>query len=391
MSATIAPFPTDFQAAAPITRRLVGYLRLARDNGFVVGVREGLDALRLARAVDLSRPHQLRWGLRALLCSRKADWTRFDELFDAYWLRRGMKRATLTGGETGRQGGRQDSGGAGGLAEAPTREGDGAAAASGVGKSEGASATETLSTTDFRHLDDPDQLAQVYALTERLAARMRARLTRRERQRRKGHRLDLRNTIHKSLRTGGVPMRLAFRARRAKPLRLVAILDVSGSMSLYSTFFLRFLRGIIDNFHDAEAFVFHTRLVHISPALRERDFERALQRMSLISAGWSGGTRIGDSLATFNDNYAARVLNSRSVVMIVSDGFDTGAPEKLAGELARLRRRAKRVIWLNPMIGWRDYAPVARGMAAALPHLDLFAPAHNLESLAALEPYLARL
>ena len=390
MSATIAPFPTDFPAA-PITRRLVGYLRLARDNGFVVGVREGLDALRLARAVDLSRPHQLRWGLRALLCSRKADWTRFDELFDAYWLRRGMKRATLTGGETGRQGARQDSGGAGGLAEAPTREGDGAAAASGVGKSEGASATETLSTTDFRHLDDPDQLAQVYALTERLAARMRARLTRRERQRRKGHRLDLRNTIHKSLGTGGVPMRLAFRARRAKPPRLVAILDVSGSMSLYSTFFLRFLRGIIDNFHDAEAFVFHTRLVHISPALRERDFERALQRMSLISAGWSGGTRIGDSLATFNDNYAARVLNSRSVVMIVSDGFDTGAPEKLASELARLRRRAKRVIWLNPMIGWRDYEPVARGMAAALPHLDLFAPAHNLESLAALEPYLARL
>jgi uncharacterized protein with von Willebrand factor type A (vWA) domain len=390
MSATLAPFPTDFPAA-PISRRLVGYLRLARDNGFAVGVREGLDALRLARAVDLSRPHQLRWGLRALLCSRKADWARFDELFDAYWLRRGMKRAALIDGETGRHGASKDLGGAGGLAEAPAREGNDAAAAPGSGKSDGASTAETLSTTDFRHLNDPDQLAQVYALTERLAARMRARLTRRERQRRKGHRLDLRNTIHKSLGTSGVPMRLAFRARRAKPLRLVAILDVSGSMSLYSTFFLRFLRGVIDNFHDAEAFVFHTRLVHISPALRERDFERALERMSLISAGWSGGTRIGDSLATFNDNYAAQVLNSRSVVMIVSDGYDTGAPEKLAGELARLRRRAKRVIWLNPMIGWRDYEPVARGMTAALPHLDLFAPAHNLESLAALEPYLARL
>ncbi len=389
MSATLAPVPTDFPAA-PISRRLVGYLRLARDNGFAVGVREGLDALRLARAVDLSRPHQLRWGLRALLCSRKADWARFDELFDAYWLRRGMKRAALTGGESGRQGAPNDLGGSGGHPESFAREGS-EAPASGVGKSEGASATETLSTTDFRHLDDPDQLAQVYALTERLAARMRARLTRRERQRRKGHRLDLRNTIHRSLGTGGVPMRLAFRARRAKPLRLVAILDVSGSMSLYSTFFLRFLRGVIDNFHDAEAFVFHTRLVHISPALRERDFERALERMSLISAGWSGGTRIGDSLATFNDNYAAQVLNSRSVVMIVSDGYDTGAPEKLAGELARLRRRARRVIWLNPMIGWRGYEPVARGMAAALPHLDLFAPAHNLESLAALEPYLARL
>ncbi len=256
---------------------------------------------------------------------------------------------------------------------------------------EGASAAETLETTDFRHIVDRDQLDEVHRLTERLAARMRYRLSRRQRQSPRGRRLDLRTTIHNSMAFGGTPIRLAFRRRRTKPLKLVVILDVSGSMSLYSTFFLRFLRGVVDNFREADAFALHTRLVHLGPALRERDIERAIEHLSLMSAGWSGGTRIGASLATFNRHYAAGVLNSRSVVMIVSDGYDTGPPELLAEELVRLKRRARRLVWLNPMIGWRDYRPVARGMAAALPHIDLFAPAHNLESLLALEAYLVKL
>ena len=111
-----------------------------------------------------------------------------------------------------------------------------------------------------------------------------------------------------------------------------------------------------------------------------------------ISEGWiGGGTRIGESLATFNRWHAARVINSRTAVMIVSDGYDTGEPERLAAEMRRLRRRCRRIIWLNPLLGWRDYTPAARGIQAALPYVDLFAPAHNLDSLAALEPYLARI
>ena len=111
-----------------------------------------------------------------------------------------------------------------------------------------------------------------------------------------------------------------------------------------------------------------------------------------VSEGWiGGGTRIGESLATFNRWHARRVINSRTAVMIVSDGYDTGAPEQLGNEMRRLRQRCRRIVWLNPLIGWRDYSPQARGMQAALPYVDLFAPAHNLDSLAALEPYLARL
>ena len=193
------------------------------------------------------------------------------------------------------------------------------------------------------------------------------------------------------MQTGGTPIRLAFRRRCEKPVRLIALLDVSGSMSPYSTFFVRFLKSILDSFREADAFVFHTRLVHIGPSLAERNTERAIERLSLLAQGWAGGTRIGESVAAFNRSYAASVLNRRSIVVVLSDGYDTGPPEQLAREMAALRRRARRVVWLNPMLGWQGYQPVARGMVAARPHVDLFAPAHNLESLAALEPYLARL
>ena len=169
------------------------------------------------------------------------------------------------------------------------------------------------------------------------------------------------------------------------------LLDASGSMSLYTAFFVRFLHGVVDAFREAEAFVFHTRLAHVSPSLRDRDVTRAVDKLALMAQGIGGGTRIGESLATFNRWHARRVINSRTAVMIVSDGYDTGEPDRLGEEMRRLRRRCRRIIWLNPLIGWRDYSPQARGMQAALPYIDLFAPAHNLASLAALEPYLARI
>jgi uncharacterized protein with von Willebrand factor type A (vWA) domain len=244
---------------------------------------------------------------------------------------------------------------------------------------------------DMRHIVDPREIEQTRALAERLAHRMRARLVRREQARRRGRRLDLRRTIHRNISHGGTPIDLVWRRRKVKPLRLVVLLDGSGSMELYTAFFVRFLHGVVDAFHESEAFVFHTRLAHVSASLRDRDVTRAVDRLSLMAQGIGGGTRIGECLATFNRWHAKRVINARTAVMIVSDGYDTGEPERLAEEMRRLRRRCRRIIWLNPLLGWRDYAPEARGMQAALPYVDLFAPAHNLESLAALEPYLARI
>jgi uncharacterized protein with von Willebrand factor type A (vWA) domain len=380
-----------------LRRRLLGFLGNLRANGFPVGLDESGDALRLAVAADLSKANDLRRGLRCLLCSSQTDWRRFDEIFDAYWRRRGVKQVVRTSARSGAGAPRRLPGAEGqtGRTAPPDRversiDTDEAAAGTS-GRRAGASTAENLAQTDLRHLTQAEELARAHDLAERLAARMRTRLSRRQRIRRRGRRLDLRATIHASIPTGGTPVKLRYRRRRHKPLRLVIILDASGSMSQYSTFFLRFLHGVLDHFREAEAFLFHTRLVHISKALRERDPNRAVERMAIVAQGLGGGTRIGDSLETFNRFHAKGVLNGRSVAMIVSDGYDTGAPEKLGREMARLKRRARRIVWLNPMIGWRDYAPAAGGMRAALPHVDLFAPAHNLASLAALEPYLARL
>jgi uncharacterized protein with von Willebrand factor type A (vWA) domain len=369
---------------SPLVLKLLRFARQARDNGFPIGIEETMDGLDIARDLNFLDREELRLGLRTLFCSSTTDWQRFDELFDSYWFYGSERTILRVSGALPRSGG-------GG--EAPSLEqlglgGDAGEADQSVG---GASAAERLEGTDFRHLNSDRDLQAVHDLAERLARRMRWRLSRRRRVRARGRTIDLRNTIHKSLRHGGTPLELAYKRRHPKPLKLVIILDASGSMSLYSTFFIRFIRGVVENFSQSEAYVFHTRLVHLSSALREKDIERAVERMAMMSAGWGGGTRIGESLRTFNKHHAKTALTGRSVVMIVSDGYDTGPPELLAAQVKKLRGRAKRVIWLNPLLGWEGYEPVARGMEAAMPHIDLFAPAHNLESLMALEPYLCRL
>lgn len=385
---------------AAILGRIAGFARLLRSHDFAVGLGESADVARVAGELGIQRPAMLRSAFKALFCSRASDWNRFDALFDSYWLGKGMKRLMKVGGSAaasarpapavpsapadGRNDANELADQVSGLSGDESQEG-------ATGKSEGASRSEVHGTTDFRKIADPQELEKAHAAAERLARVMRTRLSRRERARAKGRRIDLRATIRRNIAAGGTLLELRLRQRKAKPLQLVVLLDASGSMQMYTAVFTRFIHGVLDHFHEAEAFVFHTRLAHISSAMREKNATRALERMSLMAEGVGGGTRIGECLASFNQWHAKRVLNSRSCVMILSDGYDTGAPEALAHELRHLRRRCRRIIWLNPMMGWDGYRPEARAMQAAMPYLDLFAPAHNLESLAALEPYLARL
>jgi uncharacterized protein with von Willebrand factor type A (vWA) domain len=379
-------------------RRLAGFARMLRDNGFKIGLAETRDALAILLSPAAARRSSLAPALRALLAATRSDWERFDALFDAYWNGGGRRRMQApSAASAGAAPAARPPAAA--LSQAPPRlpdrcerradiEGNGGGPGARRG---GASHAENLAAVDIRHIVDVDQTAELHALAARLAKTMRARLVRREQARRRGRRLDMRRTIHRNVSKGGTPVDLVWRRRKIKPLRLVVLLDASGSMNVYTAFFVRFLHGVIGAFREAEAFVFHTRLAHVSPSLRDRDVARALDRLGLMAQGIGGGTRIGESLATFNHWHARRVINARTAIMIVSDGYDTGEPERLAAEMRRLRRRCRRIIWLNPLIGWKDFRPEARGMQAALPHIDLFAPAHNLESLAALEPYLARI
>jgi uncharacterized protein with von Willebrand factor type A (vWA) domain len=378
-------------------RRLAGFAGTLREAGFSVGRSEIGDAARAIASPLADRPEGLRAALKALFASNRSEYERFDELFDAFWRGRGVRRASAAasavGGanrarrfEPGPRGADAD-----GLPDRAQAQTPGALAAEGRGRERGASAHESLARKDFALLAAGSKREEALALAERLARAMRVRVTRRERARRKGRRVDLRATLRRSVARGGEPIDLKFRRRKRRPLRIVALLDASGSMELYVQAFTRFLHAISQAFSQAEAYLFHTRLAHVSSALSERNPQRALDRLSLMAQGVGGGTRIGDCLAEFNRSHAKRVLHSRACVMIFSDGYDTGEPVRLAAEMRALRRRCRRIVWLNPLTGRDGFAPVARGMRAALPFVDLFAPAHDLQSLAALEGYLARL
>lgn len=374
----------DMGETPPIVQRVVEFARFARDNGFRIGVGESLDALKVAEYANVLDKRLLRFGLRSLFCADRSDWQRFDEVFNAYWAKTPVK------GETGleKRNRRRSETGAEDDAAAPSADSGDASAMAQSGRHGGASRAESITQKDFRYFADPEEKRELERLIERLASHMRYRLSRRRHFHQRGKVIDLRRTIRANLKYGGNPIRLMKRRRRPQPVKPVLLLDASGSMSLYSQFFLRFIYGVIKAFKRADAFVFHTRLVHVKHALLERNPEKAMAKLALISSGWAGGTRIGECLETFNANYGRLTLNSRAVVIILSDGLDTGTPEALAAQLKQIRQKAKGILWLNPLLGHAGYQPLAKGMAAALPWIDLFASAHNLESLAALEPQL---
>ena len=384
-----------------VAGKLAAFLKTLRDSGFAVGLQEGQDAASLMAAGYAERPGLLRSAFKHLFSARKSDWDRFDGLFDAFWLgKRGRSRSLTLGSakvanspslKNLQDRKSEPSGGEAATDQIPSVGDDAPEERAGEGRKEGASRADNLAETDFRKMADPEQIEQAHEVAARLARTMRTRLTRRDLARRRGYRLDLRRTIHGNISHGGVPISLVKRQRKEKPLRLVMLLDASGSMSMYTGVFLRFIHGVLDEFREAEAFLFHTRLAHVSDAMKEKDPARALDRLSIMAQGAGGGTRIGESLQTFNRWHAARVLHSRSCVMIVSDGYETGDAALLGREMAALGRRCRRIVWLNPMMAWEGYAPEAAGIKAALPHVDLYAPANTLKSLTELEPYLADL
>ncbi len=394
-----ASFEEIDEASRLVARKLSAFLKTLRDNSFAVGLAEGRDAGELVASEFAAKPALLRSAMKHLFSARKSDWDKFDGLFDAFWLGKRVRSRSTVMGSTSQANNPslknlQDTGdlqrGQSATDQMPSAD-DAPEGSGGEGRMEGASRAENLDQVDFRKLADPEQVALAHEAAERLARAMRTRLTRRDLARRRGYRLDLRRTIHRNISHGGVPIALVKRRRKHKPLRLVVLLDASGSMSMYTGIFLRFIHGVLDRFHEAEAFLFHTRLAHVSAAMQERDAGRALDRLAILAQGAGGGTRIGECLAVFNRQHAARVIHSRTCVMIVSDGYETGDAGLLGREMAALAKRCRRIAWLNPMMGWDGYAPEAKGIIAALPHVDLYAQANTLKSLSALEPYLARL
>jgi uncharacterized protein with von Willebrand factor type A (vWA) domain len=233
-------------------------------------------------------------------------------------------------------------------------------------------------------------LAELERISLRLLKRMSLRLSRRLKTMQPRGPVDLRRTIHRSISRGGDPVYLNRKGRRRQRARLVLLLDISGSMNAYSLFLVRFAYSLQKHFRRVHTFLFSTQLMEITSLLRTRDLPEALVALSHEPAGWSGGTKIGESIGDFNRRYGRKLLSRDTLVMILSDGWDTGEPEIVARELNAMRRQSREIIWLNPLLGMEGYEPLTRGMAAALPYIDLFAAAHNLESLLQLEHRLGR-
>lgn len=384
--------------AAGVADRMSGFVAHLRMNGLKLGPAETGDALAVLTHVAATDPREARLALKSLLVPDADTWRKFDDLFDAYWFNAGKKRAGTTNTHVRSQSSRptlwqphfEDSG-------AETGETSQAAPGTGQGEAEGvdgrliATQTENLHKRDLREVMDEDSLRQAEHAARQLARIIRDRRARRRKRAAKGRELDLRRIQRASLSRGGEPIDLFRRKRQEKPMRIVAICDVSGSMTVYARVFLSFIKGLVDVDTHADAYLFHTRLMRVTPALRDHDTLRAAGRLSLMAEGFGGGTDIGGSLAEFCENYGGHALRGRNVVVIMSDGYCTGSPEKLAESLARIKRKARRVVWLNPLLGWKDYAPVAAAMQAVLPHLDAHLPANTIDALAALESEFAKL
>ena len=384
---------------APITRQVTGFVDHLRLNDFHVGPAETQAALQMIETIgplDLSRTRQ---SLKTLLSGRHEEWQRFDDLFEAYWFTRGHERAA---GSFGSAQDRSDNkrpsiwsdhleGDDQGAADQGIRPGSESESGRDQTGRIVASDQTNLQKTDLRHVVDPQEIAEAEKLAYRLATAMRYRLSRRYKAAHRGSKLDLRRTIRRNIHHGGEPFNLVHRTRPDRPVRIVVLLDVSGSMKLYSRFFLQFVKGLVSQWIDTDAYLFHTKLVRVTDTLREKDAMKAMSRLALMADGFGGGTRLGGSLKMFNDSYAKRALNSRTVFMILSDGYDTGRPEVMAGELKRLKKRVRRIVWLNPVLGWRDYQPITQAMALALPLIDHFCAANTLQALGAIENDIARL
>jgi uncharacterized protein len=363
--------------------RLVGFGRLLRARGLPVGTGRILEFCRAVAAMNRFDRESLHIAGRLTMIARHEDYDAYDLAFEQYFPRdRGLD--DLAGGLSGSRIEIEREiellvGEA--LDENQVGAGEGGDEEVTIGLV--ASGTEVLRAKSFEDLSETER-READAAIRNLAVALPLRRARRYRSSPRGRRFDLRRTLRASLRTQGEPFRRAWRDRRTKRRPLVLLLDVSGSMSSYSRALLQFGYAAVRAGQRVEVFAFGTRLTRLTRALRRSEPDVALRQVASSVLDWEGGTRIGASLKELLDRYGQQSWMRGSVVVLCSDGLERGDPALLEAQMARLGRVAHRLVWVNPLKGSPRYQPLARGMAAALPHVDSFLPGHNLQSLESL-------
>jgi uncharacterized protein len=369
-----------------VSKTLVQFGRLLRARGLPVGTGRILTFCRAAAAVAPPTRYQLYWTGKSTLVSRPEDFDAYDQAFEEFFAPRDVDEVLDKLYEF------LDK------VEAPeepdARQPEDSGAFEAAGDSEGgeivpvlASSAELLRTKPFDQLSE-QELVEVYRALQQIRLDLPVRLARRRRPAHAGA-IDLRRTLRRSLRTHGEPFHRAWRVRRRAPRPLLLILDVSGSMSSYARALLQFGYAAMGAGRKVEVFCFGTRLTRVTQPLRARDPHRALAEASSLTRDWAGGTRIGDSLKALLNRHGSSAALRGAVAVLCSDGLERGDPELLADQMFRLRRLVHKIVWVNPLAGDVRYEPLARGMAAAMPHVDVFLPGHNLASIEALAKVLS--
>jgi uncharacterized protein with von Willebrand factor type A (vWA) domain len=369
---------------------MMAFGRVLKQLGIKIGLSQVIDAARATELVDLSARRDFRALLRANLVSQKEDFPAFDMAFDCFWREQTYERVPMetmdiegTPTESnGQEGGDEEGGIEEVIAESLAKESlpledlDEFAVPT-------FSPQEQLNRKDFSEMGVEESRAIARAILL-IATKIATQMSRRKKLGRRGIAVDPRWTMRKNMKYGGEIIDLVQRKKRIKKTKVVLLCDVSGSMDCYSRFLIQFMYGLQNELWGVETFVFSTSLSRITHLIRTKDIANALEKISGSILGWSGGTNIGRSLHTFNRNFAPSMVTHRTVVVIISDGWDRGDVSLLERQMQDLKRRCKKLIWLNPLLASENYEPLCKGMQAALPYIDLFLSVHNLNSLVAL-------
>ena len=367
---------------------VVAFVRRLREASLTVGVDQTETFARALELVDPLSRRELYLAARTALITRREDLPVFDDVFNGFWHAQETARpqkAPLAP--------RHDVKPFQKTALATFMSERAKPDAPEVELPEEARAAtdhDRLQAKDFADLS-AEERAEVARAMRELRLRPAMRRSRRQVASRRGRTLDIRRVLRLASRRGGTAISLLYQTRKIKQRPLVVLADISGSMEVYTRVLLQFFHALTQGHGRCETFVFGTRLTCITGELRLRDVDTAIDAAAREIVDFAGGTRIGESLHTFNRLHAPRVLGRGAVVIVVSDGWERGEPGRLASELGRVRARCHRIIWLNPLLGRAGYAPLAAGMAAALPVLDDFLPLNNLQSVTSLSRHLATL
>jgi uncharacterized protein with von Willebrand factor type A (vWA) domain len=386
--------PVPSQADTPsLLHHVVALGGRLRDNGIAVNPASLVDLCRALELVEWRNREDVRSAARATLVTRREQLSLFERIFDIHWT--GLPESPEQ--EAG-PGGNDTKGGASGESETPNPvelqvlsdalESSADRDSHSPGDSAWSNA-DLLTRKDLGSLDE-DELLRARQLLAAMVKALLNRPGRRSRSARRGREVDFRASFRRGLSRGFDGLELRYRQPRPGKLKLLLLCDVSGSMQRYSEFLLQFVYALRGQLPDIEAAVFATHMTPITNQLRAKGVQQSLVAVSSTASGWGGGTDIGQSLLEFNDYYDRQLRRSRAVVVILSDGWDRGDARVMRQEIAGLRRRVHRLLWLNPLLGAADYQPLCRGIRLALPYLDHFLPAHSLASLADVARLLRR-